>query len=151
MSQELISKIEVEGLLKKQEDNFAKRLKAVENRAGFKVNAIDYNPETKFTYISDGVSIPPNWDNPLMDHDKWMSIYHPNAEQKKALAASTDKDMEEDCYVGEHLGLYQEYKSQLNEAIRTKNQSLAASVITSMDFGSLTTNINITKVIACLL
>jgi hypothetical protein len=149
MSEQVLSRIEVEGLLKKQEERFEQKIKNVENRAGFKVNAIDYNPETKFTYISDGVSIPPLYDNPLMDHDKWMGIYHPNAEQKKALAAGTfDKDREEDCYTDEHRGLYQEFKSQLNNAMKTHNNALASSVITSMDFGSLTTNINITKVIA---
>jgi len=148
MSQEIISKIEVEGLLKKQEERFAQRLKNVENRAGFKVNAIDYNPATKFTYISDGVSIPPNYDNPLMDHEKWMSIYHPNPEQKKALGNDLDKDREEDCYTDEHRGTYQEYKSLLNNAVKSRDTALAASVITSMDFGNLTTNINITKVIA---
>jgi len=148
MSSEQLTRIEVEGLLQKQEENFAKRLKNVENRAGFKVNAIDYNPETKFTYVSDGVSIPPNWDNPLMDHDKWMSLYHPTPEQKAINANDSDRDREEDCYTDEYRGTYQEYKSLLNNAVKSHNSALAASVITSMDFGSLTTNINITKVIA---
>jgi hypothetical protein len=83
-----------------------------------------------------------------MDHDKWMSIYHPNAEQKKALENNTDKDLDESCYTNEHLGTYQEMKSLLNKASKNHDSALAAAVITSMDFGNLTTNINITKVIA---
>jgi hypothetical protein len=147
MSQEVYNKAEVEGLLAKRDKQFEDRLARAERKAGFTVSAVAYNPETKYTYEDDGHGLIPRWDNPIMDHEKWMSIYAPNAEQKKALAGSTDHDLEEDCYTDEWRGKYQDFKSQLNEAIRTRNHALAGAVITSNDFAGLTTNVNISRVI----
>jgi hypothetical protein len=146
--QEVFNKLEVEALLAKQNERFEQRIQDVQSKAGFKVSAVVYNPETKYTYEDDGVSLPPKYDKPIMDHDLWMSIYNPTEEQRKALTAGTvDKDREEDCYTDEYRGLYQEYKSQLNAAIKSKNNALAGAVITSNDFSGLTTNINISRLI----
>jgi hypothetical protein len=148
MSQEYLTKIDVEALLQKQEANFQKRLEDVAKKTGFITSAVVYNPSTKFTYEDDGVSLPPKYDVPIMDHEKWMGIFMPNKEQKAALAAGTlDKDREEDCYSDEYLPKYQEMKSQLSAAYKNRNYALAGSVITSMDFSGLTTNLNLSKVV----
>src|SRR6266508_4634723 len=116
-NQEFITKTDVEALLEKQAQTFQERLDKA-SKGGY-VYAVDYDPDTKFTYKSDGVSRRLNPSNPIMDHDKWMSIYHPNEEQKKALAASTvDGDREEDCYTDEWRGHYQDFKAGMIKAMK---------------------------------
>lgn len=133
-------------LLQKKEEQWNAKIERATGR-GLIVSNVDYNPATQYTYESNGLTLIPPYDQPIMDHAKWMSIYHPNEEQKKALAASTDRDIEESCYTDEYLGRYQEMKSRLNEAIRTGNHGLAASVINSNDFSVLAVNVDVSRIL----
>lgn len=134
-----ITQEDVEKLLAKQAENFEARIqKAEQNHTD--AASVDYNPKTKWTYKADPTR-KPQFDNPIKNHEKWMHIYYPSTEaDKAALAGSSDKDLEEDCYSSEWLGKYQELKALMNKG-------LFGSVITSNDFSVLRVEANVSRVL----
>lgn len=134
-----ITEEQVQKLLEKQKSDFEERISRAENR-GVDAASVDYNPKTKWTYEADPTR-PAQWDRPIKDHAKWMSIFYPKTEaDKAALAGNSDKDLEESCYSDEYLGRYQELKSKLNNG-------LYGSVITSNDFSVLRVEANVSRVL----
>ena len=135
-------------LLEKQQKTIDARIEKATSRLGTVATTVDINPETRYIYESNGLGIIPPYDQPVLDHDKWMEIYQPTEEQKKALVGKTfDNDREEDCYTDEYLGRYQEFKAKMNEAKKTNNMALAGSVITSNHFSVIKATIDASRVL----
>lgn len=146
MSEMSLTEEQVEKMLKAQEQKFNDKISRAQSRA-ISVASADYNPKTKWIYEADP-TIAPQWNKPVLNHEKWMSVFYPRTEaEKKALADSNDADMEESCYSNESLGLYQEFKSQLNKAQESGNKGLYGSVITSNDFSVLKVVADVSRVL----
>ena len=148
MSNNYLTEEQVAKLLEKQAAMLNDKIERATSRSGFVASTVDYNPETKYVYESSGLTKIPPFDQPVLDHEAWMGVYHPNDAQKKALAGSTfDHDREEDCYTDEYLGRYQEFKSKISKAIAAHNLGLIGSVINSNDFSVIKATIDVSRVL----
>lgn len=143
MSEMSLTDEQVEKLLAAQEKKFSDKIERAQSRQ-VNVASADYNPKTKWIYEADP-TISPQWDNPILDHDKWMKVFYPQTEEdRKALIGSNDRDLEESCYSDEWLGPYQNLKASLN---KRKQNGLYGSVITSNDFSVLKIVADVSRVL----